>query len=81
MDDEPQRKPRFWPVVFVAAFLLGAILWGLWMSKIIQQTRATRNYRFGTQSGSNIPVLTAPGVSSNAAKTNVPAAPTNTVPR
>ena len=82
MDDEPPRKPRFWPVVFVAAFLLGAILWGFWMIKIIQQTRAMRNYRMGL---TNAPVL-VPGKSSDGAKTNAPVvptngAPTNTVPK
>ncbi len=81
MDDEPQRKPRFWPVVFVTAFLLGAILWGLWMSKLIQQTRTNRIYRIGTPSGSNAPILTAPGTSSNTAKTNAPATSTNGAPK
>jgi len=28
MDDKPQHKPRFWPVVFLVAFLIGAVLWG-----------------------------------------------------
>jgi predicted permease len=60
MDDKPQRKPRFWPVVFLVAFLLGAVLWGLWMSRIIQQTRASRTDPFFVPVSTNTNSLPAP---------------------
>jgi hypothetical protein len=65
MDDKPQRKPRFWPVVFLVAFLLGAVLWGLWMSRIIQQTRASRADPFfvPVSTNTNSPPAPAPAVS------------------
>jgi hypothetical protein len=60
MDDKLQRKPRFWPVVFLVAFLLGAVLWGLWMSRIIQQTRASRTDPFFVPVSTNTNSLPAP---------------------
>ena len=43
MSDKQKRKPYFWPMVFLAGFGLGAVLWALWMSKVIQQTRTIRD--------------------------------------
>jgi hypothetical protein len=42
MTDDPKRSPRFWPLLFVTAFLLGAILWAFWMTKFVIETRARR---------------------------------------
>ena len=46
MSDEPKRKPYFWPMVFGAGFVLGAVLWGLWMIKVVRQTRINRDSGF-----------------------------------
>jgi hypothetical protein len=74
MNETRQRKPPFWPVIFVSAFLLGAILWGLWMTKFIQQTRARRS------NGFFVPMSNAPPFTPTAmpgSPTNPPAAGTN----
>ena len=42
MSDDPKRPPRFWPVLFITAFVLGAVLWALWMTRAILETRAHR---------------------------------------
>ncbi len=60
MDDNPLRKPRFWPMVFLVAFLLGAVLWGLWMSRIIQQTRASRADPFFVPMSTNTNSVSTP---------------------
>jgi hypothetical protein len=40
MNEEPQpRRPRFWPVVFLVAFLGGGVLWMLWMYHVVVKTR------------------------------------------
>ena len=40
MNDEPQHpRPRFWPVVFLVAFLGGGMLWTLWMYHLVVKTR------------------------------------------
>ncbi len=46
MSDKQKRKPYFWPVIFIAGFVLGAVLWALWMSKVIEQTRRVRDSGF-----------------------------------
>jgi hypothetical protein len=69
MDDKQRRGPRFWPVIFVAAFLVGAALWGLWMSKLIRQTRANRGERFFVPMATNRP----PATNGTASPTNPPA--------
>jgi hypothetical protein len=45
MNDEPTTKPKpvFWPALFITAFALGAVLWALWMTKVIRQTREIRD--------------------------------------
>ena len=60
MEDNPQRKPRFWPVLFLVAFLLGAALWGIWMIRIIQQTRDSRADPFFVPISTNTNSLPAP---------------------
>jgi sulfatase modifying factor 1 len=39
MSDDLNRKLPRWPLIFWAAFGLGAVLWGLWMVKFVRQTR------------------------------------------
>jgi hypothetical protein len=40
MNDELQHpRPRFWPVVFLVAFLGGGMLWTLWMYHVVVKTR------------------------------------------
>ena len=67
MDDKQRRGPRFWPVIFAAAFLVGVALWGLWMSKLIRQTRANHGERFFVPMMTNRPAVA----------TNSPVSPTN----
>jgi hypothetical protein len=55
MSDEPQRKPIFWPALFLTAFILGAILWALWMSRVIRQTREDRGGGFFVPASTNAP--------------------------
>ena len=63
MSDAPKPKPRFWPLLFLLAFVLGAILWGVWMSKVIRQTRNTRDER--DQNGFFVPINTNQANSTN----------------
>jgi hypothetical protein len=74
VDQEQKRKPLFWPSLFGGAFLLGAILWGLWMAHIVQKTREIRDSGFFVpMAGQTPPTPPNPApVSSNA-----PAAPAN----
>ncbi len=67
MSDKQKRKPYFWPVVFLAGFVLGAVLWALWMSKVIRQTRQVRDSGFFVPMSN--PAVPAP--------TNTAPAPTN----
>jgi hypothetical protein len=46
MSQSSQRKPYLWPMIFLTAFVLGALLWGLWMAKVIRQTRQNRDHGF-----------------------------------
>jgi hypothetical protein len=46
VDDVPKRKPLFWPMLFMGAFVLGGLLWCLWMWHIVQKTRETRDSGF-----------------------------------
>jgi hypothetical protein len=46
MDDELKRARRFWPTVFLTAFALGAVLWGVWMINIARKTRENRENTF-----------------------------------
>jgi hypothetical protein len=40
--DERQQARR-WPLAFLTAFAVGAVLWGIWMIKIIRDTRERRD--------------------------------------
>jgi len=57
MSDDPKPTPRFWPVLFITAFVLGALLWALWMTRVIRQTRESRDER---GSGFYVPTTTNP---------------------
>ena len=39
MNDEPKPRPLRWPIYFWAAIGLGVLLWCLWMTKFVRQTR------------------------------------------
>jgi hypothetical protein len=76
--NEPQKqRPIFWPVLFLTAFVLGAALWGLWMSRVIRQTRENRDIGFFVPMNTN-PLPTVP-VGHPPAATNVFPAQTNSV--
>jgi hypothetical protein len=61
VDDEqkPKHGPRFWPLVFLVAFVLGASLWAVWMVHLIRKTRAERTEN-----------IFVPAASTNSAITN-----------
>ena len=61
---DTKRKPFFWPAVFLAAFALGAILWGAWMLHVIRQTRSDRDRGFFVPVSA--PAKPAPGTATNA---------------
>ena len=44
MNENPPRKVPMVPRLVISAFVLGAILWGLWMVKLVRQTRATQSH-------------------------------------
>ena len=60
MDNAPKRKPIFWPVVFISAFAVGGILWGVWMLKFVRQTRANRDDSFVVPLNTNPAPVVAP---------------------
>jgi sulfatase modifying factor 1 len=60
MNDAPKRKPIFWPVVFISAFAVGGILWGVWMLKFVRQTRANRDDSFVVPLNTNPAPVVAP---------------------
>jgi hypothetical protein len=67
VDEEQKRKPLFWPMLFMGAFLAGGILWCAWMWHIVQKTRESRdNSFFVPMAGETVP-------------SNAPTAPTNLV--
>jgi hypothetical protein len=69
MDIEQQGRRYFWPVLFISAFALGALLWALWMYQVVAKTRRQQ------QNGFFVPRDKSP----SGAVTNSPAAlpPTN----
>jgi len=42
-------------MLFLAAFVLGAVLWALWMSRVIRQTREDRGGGFFVPTTTNAP--------------------------
>jgi hypothetical protein len=48
----PTRKAWFWPALFFGAFAAGALLWGIWMYKIVQRTRRQQENGFFAPQGS-----------------------------
>ena len=46
MNVEQQGRRYFWPVLFISAFGLGALLWGLWMYQVVVKTRRQQNDGF-----------------------------------
>jgi formylglycine-generating enzyme len=47
MNEAQKDKPVFWPVLFITAFVLGVVLWGIWMVKVVRQTRENREETHG----------------------------------
>jgi hypothetical protein len=76
MDEEPKRRPIFWPVLFMSAFVLGAVLWAVWMSRVIQQTREKRDPGFFVPMNTNPLPIVQPGQASSTTN-SVPPADTN----
>jgi formylglycine-generating enzyme len=81
--NEPQSpKPRFWPLLFIVAFVLGGLLWVVWMAKVVQQTRASRVKDFFVPMSTNFSDPHAPPTNAIPAKppferTNSAASSTN----
>jgi len=73
--DQQNSKPKFWPILFLAAFAVGAVLWALWMSRVIRQTRENRDIGFFVPMNTN-PLPTVP-TSRAPAITNQPPSQTN----
>ena len=46
MDEQEKRARRFWPMAFIAAFVLGAVLWGVWMISFVRKTKENRENTF-----------------------------------
>ena len=46
MDEEQKCARRFWPMMFIGAFALGAVLWAVWMINIVRKTRENRENTF-----------------------------------
>jgi hypothetical protein len=67
VDEAQKPRPIFWPALFGAAFLVGALLWCVWMWHIVQKTREARDNSFF------VPVTGQTAPSAN----NPPAPPTN----
>jgi hypothetical protein len=44
MNETPPKKFPLLPKLIISAFVLGAILWGIWMCKFVLQTRATQRH-------------------------------------
>jgi hypothetical protein len=74
VDSHQKRKPLFWPALFGGAFLVGGILWCVWMWFIVQKTRASRDNGFFVPiSGETTSVPAGSAVTPS----NAPAKPTN----
>jgi hypothetical protein len=70
VDEEQKRKPLFWPALFMGAFLVGGILWCVWMWHIVQKTRESRdNSFFVPMAGETVP-SNAPVTTTNMGATN-----------
>ena len=69
--DGKQKRPFFWPTLFLGAFLLGAVLWGIWMYNIVERTRQQRQQQEGFFVPQSEPVLNS---------TNGPAVPAGPPP-
>ncbi|MDB6112500.1 MAG: hypothetical protein JWR69_4250 [Pedosphaera sp.] len=66
MSAERQNKRYFWPSLFIGAFFAGAVLWCVWMYKVVERTRKQQ------QEGFFVP-QPEPGAASHF--TNAPVAP------
>jgi hypothetical protein len=69
VDEVQKRKPLFWPMLFMGAFVLGGILWCLAMWHFANKIREERTDGFFVPMADQ----TAPATSSS----NAPAAPAN----
>lgn len=69
MADGQNRKPYFWPALFISAFAVGAVLWGVWMIKFVRQTRENRGDNFFVPMNAHpLPVVPAkPATQTNSA--------------
>jgi hypothetical protein len=77
MNVEPQHpRPRFWPVVFLVAFLGGAMLWTIWMYHVVvktrEQVREQRDNSFFVPPAS-APIIPGTNTAPAATGSNVPA--------
>jgi Tfp pilus assembly protein PilN len=70
MNENQPNKSRFWPMLFLTAFLLAAALWAVWMYVLVQKSRRRPDTDFF------VPRSNAPA----AHDTNTPAVPTNVPP-
>lgn len=76
MDSQQKRKPLFWPALFGGAFLVGGMLWCVWMWFIVQKTRASRDNSFFVPISGETASVPAGSVIT---PSNAPAKPTNSV--
>ncbi|MDB6066338.1 MAG: hypothetical protein JWR26_2546 [Pedosphaera sp.] len=77
MEENRKRRIHIWPIIFLSAFFFGAILWALWMSKVIRQTRHNRENNFFVPHSNALP----PGITNPAPPaTNPPVLRTNSPP-
>jgi hypothetical protein len=77
VNDQQKPKPVFWQALFLTAFVVGAVLWALWMSRVIRQTRENRDIGFFVPMNTN-PLPTVP-TGHAPTPTNPPATRTNSI--
>lgn len=74
MDEVRKNKPRFWPMLFMGAFVLGGLLWCGAMWHFVNKTREERvNGFFVPMAGQTAPAASssnAPAIPANSGVTN-----------
>ena len=63
MIDQPKRKPVLWPMIFLGAFGLGALLWVSWMVWILHDRQKIKRAEY-------YPLVVAPAAGSSNATAN-----------